>query len=212
MRAFKLCLGALLFVLGSVSATLAQSFKPVANPELVKSQIAKTAASTHSIQANFQEIRKMAVLKSEQFSEGVFYYKKSDQMRWQQTKPGSYIILINGAQFRISEAGKEKNVGGASKMASQIRELMIGLVNGDFQHNKAFVQAISESNDQYQILLTPQQNRLKKRYESINLRFSKSTLRVKQITFMEKSGDQSILKFSNEKFNQEISNSLFTAF
>jgi outer membrane lipoprotein-sorting protein len=97
-------------------------------------------------------------------------------------------------------------------MASQIKELMIGLVNGDFQHNKAFAQTISESADQYQIVLTPLQARLKKRYASINLYFSKTTFRIKQITFMEKSGDQSIMKFSNEKFNQEISSSLFTTF
>jgi outer membrane lipoprotein-sorting protein len=212
MQCFKLYVSTLFFILQSAVSTLAQSYKPVTNSELVKSQIAKKAASTTSIQAHFQEIRTMSVLKSPQYSEGIFYYKKSDQMRWQQAKPNQYIILIDGAKFRIQEDGKEKNIGGANKMASQVKELMIGLVNGDFQYNKSFEQTIGESPDQYQIVLTPLQTRLKKRYARIELYFVKNTLRMKQITFIEKNGDRSEMKFSNEKFNQEISNSLFTNF
>jgi outer membrane lipoprotein-sorting protein len=103
MRTYRSFLGIGFLMLMTVATTWAQIFKPVANPELVKSQIAKTAASTTSIQSHFQEVRKMAVLKSEQYAEGVFYYKKSDRMRWQQTKPSDYSILIDGEQFRISE-------------------------------------------------------------------------------------------------------------
>jgi hypothetical protein len=94
-------------------------------------------------------------------------------------------------------------------MAAQIKELMIGLVNGDFQQNKGFSLACMESDDHYQILLTPVNRRLKNVYSKISLVFLKSTLRLKELSFFEKGGDKSMMKFQQEKFNQPISENLF---
>jgi len=95
-------------------------------------------------------------------------------------------------------------------MASRIKELMIGLVNGDFQENKAFKQTITESSDLYQITLIPINKRLKNVYQKINLTFLKSTLRLKELSFFEKGGDRNTMKFQNEKINQPIAESVFS--
>ncbi|TLV03553.1 LolA family protein [Dyadobacter luticola] len=187
----------------------AQTFKPVANPDKVLAELQKTSQSTNSIQASFTEEKYLAVLKEPELSSGAFYYKQKDKMRWEQRSPVKYVILINGDKLRVQEAGKEKNVGQAGRMAAQIKELMIGLVNGDFQQNKAFSLAALESADQYQIMLTPVNRRLKNVYQKISLVFSKNTLHLKELSFFEKSGDKSVMKFQNEKFNQEIKDSLF---
>jgi len=198
---FLLCLGYL-----NLSA---QHFKPAANPEKILSELRKTSSATHSIQASFKEEKYLSVLKEPEHSSGLFYYQKNDKMRWEQKKPGSYIILINGDKLRIQEGGKEKNVAQAGRMAVQIKELMIGLVNGDFQQNRAFSQACMESADQYMIVLTPVNRRLKNIYSKITLVFSRTSLRLKELTFFEKSGDKSLMKFHQEKFNEPIDNSLF---
>lgn len=130
-------------------------------------------------------------------------------MRWEQKAPVKYVILINGDRIRVQEAGKEKNVGQAGRMAAQIKELMIGLVNGDFQQNKAFLQSCLENSDQYMVVLTPVNRRLKNIYSKITLVFPKSTLHLKELSFFEKGGDKSVMKFQNEKFNQPIDDSLF---
>lgn len=187
----------------------AQSFKPVANPEKVLADLRKTSRATTSIQAVFTEEKYLAVLKEPEKSSGLFYYRQQDKMRWEQRTPARYVILINGDKLRIQEGGKEKNVGQAGRMAAQIKELMIGLVNGDFQENKGFSMACLENDDQYQIVLTPLNRRLKNIYVKISMNFSKSTLRLKELSFLEKGGDKSIMKFQQEKFNQPIADNLF---
>ena len=192
--------------------SFSQNFKPAVNSEKILSDLKKTSQSTNSIQADFREEKKVAILKESKVSSGVFYYKKNDKMRWEQKLPFSYVILINGDRLRVQEAGKEKNVGQAGRMAAQIKELMIGLVNGDFQQNKAFSQNCLENADQYMVVLTPINRRLKNMYSKITLVFPKNTLHLKELSFFEKGGDKSVMKFQNEKFNQPVDDSLFLNF
>ena len=199
----------MLAVLMTASFAHAQSFKPVANPEKVLAELRKISQATTSIQASFTDEKYLAVLKDPEKSSGLFYYQQKDKMRWEQRTPSKYVILINGDKLRIQEGGKEKNVGQAGRMAAQIKELMIGLVNGDFQQNKGFSLAVSEDSDDYQIVLTPENRRLKNIYSKIAMIFSKSSLRLRELSFFEKGGDKSIMKFQQEKFNQPIAENLF---
>jgi len=200
---------ALLLCLGVSTSLIAQSFKTVSDPEKVGAALKKSSDAANSIQADFQEEKFLAVLKEPQKSSGIFYYQKNDKMRWEQKNPVKYVILVNGDRLRIQEAGKERKVGQAGRMAAQIKELMMGLVNGDFQDNKAFRQTISENSGSYLVTLDPVNKRLKNVYDKIDLLFSKSTLRLKELTFFQKDGDRSVMKFTNEKINQPISESLF---
>jgi outer membrane lipoprotein-sorting protein len=190
----------------------AQTFRPVTDPGKVLAALKKSSESATTVQADFEEEKVMAVLKAPQRSSGVFYYRKNDQLRWEQQKPTQYIILINGYKLRVQEKGKEKNVGQAGRMASQIRDLMLGLVNGDFQNSKDFSQTISENSSAYQISLVPVNKRLKGMYIQIDLVFAKSTMRLKDLTFLHKDGDRSMMRFSNEKVNQPIAERLFSEF
>ncbi|WP_426295397.1 LolA family protein [Dyadobacter endophyticus] len=196
-------------VLMAANFAQAQLFKPAANPERVLAELRKTSQATTSIQASFTEEKYLAVLKEPEKSSGLFYYQQKDKMRWEQRTPLKYIILINGDKLRIQEGGKEKNIGQAGRMAAQIKELMIGLVNGDFQQNKGFSSTVLEDGEHYQIVLTPVNRRLKNIYSKITMNFAKSSLRLKELSFFEKGGDKSLMKFQQEKFNQPISENLF---
>jgi outer membrane lipoprotein-sorting protein len=207
MKSIKTFITVAVFMAASFAQ--AQSFKPVANPEKVLAELRKTSQATSSIQASFAEEKYLAVLKEPEKSSGLFYYQQKDKMRWEQRTPSKYIILINGDKLRIQEGGKEKNVGQAGRMAAQIKELMIGLVNGDFQQNKGFSSIVLEDGDYYQIVLTPVNRRLKNIYSKIAMNFSKNSLRLKELSFYEKGGDRSLMKFQQEKFNQPIAENLF---
>ena len=196
----------------SIGLTHGQAFKSSADPDKVFQALRKASQEVNSIQAAFTEEKFLSVLKQPENSSGLFYYKKNDKMRWEQKTPVKYVILINGDRLRVQEAGKEKNVGQAGRMAAQIKELMIGLVNGDFQQNKAFSQNCLENADQYMVVLTPINRRLKNMYSKITLVFPKNTLHLKELSFFEKGGDKSVMKFQNEKFNQPIDDSLFLNF
>lgn len=200
------------FCLTSLLNVKAQSFKPATDPEKVFQELRKSSQTVNSIQASFSEEKHLSVLKGPEHSSGLFYYKKNDKMRWEQKLPIKHVILINGDRLRVQEAGKEKNVGQAGRIAAQIKELMIGLVNGDFQQNKAFSQSCQESESQYMVVLTPVNRRLKNVYSKITMVFPKNTLHLKELSFFEKNGDKSVMKFQNAKFNQPIDDSLFENF
>jgi len=189
-----------------------QTFKTAANPGKILADLKKTSQSTSSIQADFREEKYLSILKEPKISSGVFYYKKNDKMRWEQQVPFKYVILINGDKIRVQDQGKEKNMGSATRMAAQIKELMIGLVNGDFQQNKGFSLTCMESTDMYQVILSPTNKRLKSVYSKIELVFPKNTLRLAELSFFEKSGDKSLMKFQKEKLNQPIAEGLFLNF
>jgi outer membrane lipoprotein-sorting protein len=208
---YKVCLFLAFFFAVSVSVC-AQTFNPVANPEKVFTELRKASQGVNSVQASFTEEKYLSVLKEPERSTGIFYYKKNDKMRWEQKQPFKYVILVNGDRLRVQEAGKEKSVGQVGRIAAQIKELMIGLVNGDFQQNKAFTQTCAESGDQYMVVLTPVNRRLKNVYTKITMLFPKNTLRLKELSFFEKNGDKSVMKFSNEKIDQPITDGLFTDF
>lgn len=210
MKSIKIA--ALLAISAITPIVNAQSFRPVASQEKVLADLRKTSVATTSIQASFTEEKFLAVLKEPEKSSGLFYYQQKDKMRWEQRTPSKYIILINGDKLRIEEGGKEKNVGQAGRMAAQIKELMIGLVNGDFQQNKGFSINCMENDDQYLIVLTPVNRRLKNIYSKISMAFSKSSFRLKELSFFEKAGDRSVMKFQQEKFNQPIADHIFNAF
>ncbi|SKB75912.1 Outer membrane lipoprotein carrier protein LolA [Dyadobacter psychrophilus] len=202
----------LLVCFATIRLANGQAFKNSANQEKVFQDLRRASQAVSSIQAAFTEEKFLSVLKQPEYSSGLFYYKKNDKMRWEQKTPVNYVILINGDRMRVQEAGKEKNVGQAGRMAGQIKELMIGLVNGDFHQNKAFSQSCLESADQYMVVLTPVNRRLKSIYSKITLVFPKNTLHLKELSFFEKGGDKSVMKFQNEKFNQPIDDSLFLNF
>ncbi|WP_159471669.1 outer membrane lipoprotein carrier protein LolA [Dyadobacter sp. 3J3] len=207
MKLFKIYF---ILFLSIFSGTLfAQEFKPAANPDKILADLRKSSLATSSIQADFREEKFLSFLKEPEKSSGVFYYKKEDQMRWEQQMPFKYIILIKGEKLRVLDAGKEKNLGSAGKMAGQIKQVMLGLVNGDFQQSKAFTQVCMENADHYQVILTPTNKRMRNVYTKINLVFLRNNLRLKELTFFEKGGDKSIMKFQNEKFNQPIAETVF---
>lgn len=190
----------------------AQGFKATATPEMVFSELRKNAAGVSSIQADFTEIRHASYLKEPQKSAGRFVYQKKNKMRWEQKVPSSYIILIDDNSLRVAENGTEKNMKAAGGMAGMVREMLLMMVNGDFQSNKGFEKKVFENNTEYQIVLTPVERRLKQRYDRLELNFLKSTLSLKQLAFFEKGGDKQLMTFHNEKVNDPVNLALFTAF
>ncbi len=192
----------------SVSLT-AQEKKVLTNPEKFKTELKLQAQKTTSIIASFKQEKFMSFMKEPQLSEGMFYYEKANKMRWEQNIPTNYVMLINKESVRIKDNGKEKNIKGANKMMGKINTLMLGLVNGDIIEDNSFTTNYFVSDAYYIVQLIPKQKRLQSIFNTIELSFSKTTTRLKVLTFYESAEDKSVIKFFDEKFNQPIHSSLF---
>ena len=190
-------------------STFAQEKTPLKNPTKLKNKLIKQSKETTSIVADFTQEKHVSFMKKTQISKGKFYYQQHDKMRWEQTSPFNYVLLINNGKVRIKDNGKEKNIKGASKMMGKINKLMLGLINGQIFDNKDFTSKYYSNKDFYIVELTPKNKRLKAIFNTIELTFSKKTIRLKTLTFFEKSGDKSVMKFFNDKFNTSIKSSIF---
>ncbi|WP_025761939.1 outer membrane lipoprotein carrier protein LolA [Dyadobacter tibetensis] len=201
----------LLYLFLIAHAVPAQNFQAARQPQQVQEFLKKSADNTESIQAKFTEEKKMSVLKGVQKASGNFYFKKQDRMRWEQKLPDPYIILIDGAAVRIKDGGKEKNLEG-TRMAQQIRMLILGLINGNFTEDKSFEKLYLEHATAYQVRLLPRNKRLKAIYQEIRLIFDKKSGILEQLTFIEKGGDRRDMLFYDQVINKPLAESLFSKF
>ncbi len=209
---FKNSLSLLVVFLCLIGSTYAQTKTVSKNPTAILTKLKKTSKETNTISASFKQEKQVSFMNTPQLSEGVFYYAKEDKMRWEEQKPNHYILLINGESIKIKEGDKEKKMGGGAKMLTQTNKLMIGLINGEIFESKDFDSKYFENSTHFIVELFPKNKKLKAVFKSIDLVFNKKTLRLKTLTFNEKSGDTSKMTFFNEKINQTLNNSLFLNF
>lgn len=200
-----------IIIFGAVSL-YAQEVKPMNDASEFLTKLKQTSISTQSIKADFTEEKFLSYLKEPHKSSGIFYYKKENKLRWEKVEPSSYIFLVNGDNVKIKENEKEKDVSSFNQAIGKIKELMLTLVNGEFQSSKAFTPVYFQNNEIYFIKLIPKNKKLATVFESIQLTFSKETMRLKELAFYEKSGDKSVMKFYNDVVNQDLPDQLFTNF
>ena len=181
------------------------------NKESIVSAIKKTAKSTQSITADFVQTKKLSYLKEPIITSGKFY-SQGEKMRWQQSKPYTYIMLISEAGLKIKDEDKEKKYGEmAEKFIGQIRKILQSSINADFESNEDLKPSYFENKNYYKVVLEPQNRQLKKMYKSIELSFDKTSFRLKMLTFVVEEGS-SEMRFMNEEFNNELKTTLFTNF
>ena len=190
----------------------AQEMKPMGNSTEFVNKLKEASKQTNTIMADFMEEKYVSFLKEPQKSVGVFYYKKNNKIRWEKSTPFKYIFLANGDKIKIQDNGKEVNTASANKIVGKIKELMLTLVNGEFNSGKIFIPSYFENAENYVVKLIPKGKKLGNLYDYIQLSFSKQTLLLQELAFHEKSGDKSIMTFSNSKTNQIIDDTVFTNF
>ena len=186
--------------------------EPLNNPEEFTEKLKQASISNNSIKADFVEQRFMSALKEPQTSFGIFYYKKENKLRWEKTKPTSYVFFFENNKVRVKENNHEKDVSSYNQVVGRIKDLMLTLVNGDFSNGKQFDPQYFQTKSEYIVKLKPRNKRMSNAFDYIQLSFNKKNLLLEELAFYEKSGDRNIMKFSNQMVNTELSDSLFKNF
>lgn len=202
----------ILFFLFCSGLAIGQDFKPVANFNKIQAEINKTSESIKTIKSNFIQEKQLSFLTESIKSEGLFRYKKEDRLRWEYTQPFKYLILFNGNEVVIKD-GNNTNVfdAGSNALFKQINNLMLGAVKGDLGKNKDFDFSLNESPKQYQLLLKPVNDNMKKYVAGVEIYFEKGDLAVSSIKIIESTGDFTKITFYDRKFNEPIDEKTFTS-
>lgn len=206
----RLTIALILFIWIPVLANAQQ--EPLNNPEEFTEKLKQASISNNSIKADFIEQRFMSALKEPQTSFGIFFYKKENKLRWEKTKPTSYVFISENNKVRVKENNHEKDVSSYNQVVGRIKDLMLTLVNGDFSNGKQFDPQYFQTKSEYIVKLKPRNKRMSNAFDYIQLSFNKKNLLLEELAFYEKSGDRNIMKFSNQMINTELSDSLFKNF
>ncbi len=202
----------ILLILFFVTANLSsqENFHPVKNEHAVKPKFNKRANTLTSIKSDFVQEKYLASLSSTIVSSGKFWYKKSNKLRWEYTKPFKYIIIIKDKKVTVKDENNttiyNKN---PNKIFQQLNGILASSVNGTLINNPRYTFALSENTKQYQIKLTPTNIEDKEVFSNIQLFFLKSTMAVYRIKILESSGDSITITFKNKVINTPISEKVF---
>ena len=194
----------LLFLCAGSVLHLAAQWKPLENSTLFKTKFSEVAASTLSIKADYTQSKHSDYFAKPLVSKGVFLFDHSGKMRWEQSVPDSYIILISGDQLSIKKNGKiEKHALSTNNYYSYLQLLMMGTTNGKLLNSRDFTYQYFSGNSGYLVKLLPKNKKLSSFFSYINLEID-TKYRLKSMKMVEKSGDYTLIEFSNAVFNIAI--------
>jgi|GEM_PF-1027941 len=200
-----------LFFLTTISAA-AQDLKPLAATDPALASLKKTLGAMQSIQGKIRQEKSFAFLEDKLISTGSFSYKKENRLRWQFNEPIEYIILIKDNSMRLREDGKEKQYKGVDKILRQVKEIILGCIDGSIITNTNYKTVFFANANALKIDLQPKDKQMREFIQRIEVEFEKKDTRLKSVLLTDPSGDITRILFSDIRTGQPINESSFTDF
>ena len=200
----------LLFLLPFFSS--AQDWKTLGADNAMLTELKSTLKGMQSIKGDIQQEKSFAFLTEKLISKGVFLYQKESKLRWEFKEPIEYIILINENSMRLKEEGEEKKYKGMNQILRQVKEIILGCIDGSIMTNPHYKTVFSTDGNSIRIQLQPKEKNLKEFIQQIDVEFLKDGSLLKKVTLTDPSDDMTVILFSNIKSNQEINEALFADF
>ena len=188
----------------------AQDWKTLNSEDAGLVELKSALAKMEAVKGDIKQEKAFAFLTEKLISEGVFYYQKESKLRWEFNEPIEYIILINENSMRLKEEGEEKKYKGMNQILRQVKEIILGCIDGSIMSNSNYKTAFSTNGISIRIQLQPKAKNLKEFIQQIDVEFAKSSSVLKTVTLTDPSGDKTEIVFSNVVSNQKVDESVFT--
>lgn len=203
----------LLAVCSQISLLKAQSsekYTKVTNIQEVRQVFEKIKSASATIDADFIQEKKIDILENTLVSKGKFLFKQKNSLRLEYTTPSYYLVVMSGGKMMIKDKDKKTKIDGkGSKLFTQIQNVMTGILAGEVLDNKDFKYELFKSANHYKVKLYPQTGAIKELLNEVEFVAQLETLKAHSMTMFEKSGDITLMKFSNVKNNIPIDDKVF---
>lgn len=168
--------------------------------------------TTNTIQSPFVQEKHLSVFEDVITSNGQFFFKKENQLRWEYTAPFQYLILFNNDKIWIKDDEKVSTFDTKSnQMFKQINDMMTNVLQGKIlQENAEYRKEYFENDAYYYIKLYPVKEDVKEFLQEIHLSFDKEKYTVTKIKMVETSGDFTSISFTAPLLNKSIGDEKFT--
>lgn len=196
-----------------VSPIFAQKtgFEKVENEADFRQKMEETTLTTHSIKSDFVQEKQLSFMEEPILSEGQFFFKKEQKIRWEYQQPFSYIVILNGSELLIDDEGHTNEIDLKGNKTFQeinatINNSLQGNVWGNADH---FEPVLLENGGLYLIQLLPQTAQMKEYFTKIEVYFNKKNYQLEQVILFENGGDFTKIVFKNSVINGEVKEALF---
>jgi outer membrane lipoprotein carrier protein len=190
----------------------AQDWKTLSADDSKLTELRSALANMESIKGDIKQEKGFSFLTEKLVSEGVFLYQNESKLRWEFKEPIEYIILINENSMRLKEEGEEKQYKGMNQILRQVKEIILGCINGSIMTNSNYKTSFFTNETDIRIQLQPKAKNLKQFIEQIEVEFSTEGSTLQKVTLTDPSGDMTDIRFSNIVVNEKIDAAAFADF
>jgi outer membrane lipoprotein-sorting protein len=176
-----------------------------------KKKFAAESAKVVSIACDFSQEKTLTALTEKITSTGKFWFKRSNKLRLEYTKPFVYLIIMNGDKMLVRDNQKENRINvKSSKLFQQVNRIMIDCVQGNILDSKDFTTRVFENGTTFLLEMTPVSKSLREFFQTIVLTVDKKDYSAKSIAMNEPMGDVTLILFEHKKINEPIPDTVFT--
>lgn len=198
-----------LFILIACTA-FAQTFTPVKDVPAVVQKIIEASKKINTIQCDIEQQKQVAMLTDKAISKGKFYFKRTNMVRIDYTKPTKNLVVMNAGKMMVQDDKKTSKMDmHRSKMFQQLSNIIIGSIDGSLFTGKDFKVSYAESKTQVQVTLKPVSKTLANYLSTIELVLDKKDYTAVSLQMNEPSGDNTLLLFTNKQLNVAVADELF---
>ena len=191
-------LAALLLGLSLAGSVSAQDLKVLSEPDAQKAAAAINSANAgvKSLQADFMQVKEMAIVKEKMVSSGKMYFQDGS-LRWEYLKPSKSVFVTDKDQMK------------SNRMFRSMAGLMAGSLTGINLNDPSFKVTLYSPGKGYVAELVPMKREMKQMFTKIRLLFGADN-RVRQVELEESQG-RTVITLSNVKYNVSLDPGLFKA-
>jgi len=210
MRRRRIGIALMFFLFAHSSFAQYPTYKAVSDLTAFKKQFSTESAKVSSINSTFVQEKILTALTEKITSEGKFWFKRSNKVKIEYTKPFRYVMTMNGDKMKVKDDQKESTINVKSnKLFQQINRIMVDCVQGTILDSKDFTSKVFENDKTYLLEMTPSSKSLREFFQTIVLVVEKKDYTVKSIEMNEPSGDKTVISFFNKKINESIGDEVF---
>ncbi|HLA52972.1 MAG TPA: outer membrane lipoprotein carrier protein LolA, partial [Flavitalea sp.] len=154
--------------------------------------------------------KNLSMLSEKIKSKGKFWFKKENRIRMEYLSPFQYIMVINKDRVTIRDGQKTNSMSVSSnRLFQQVNKIIIDCVQGSALNNTDFKTRVFGNSNNYLIEMKPISKSLKNLFESIVITLDKKDNSVSSINMIEKSGDNTFIRFTGKQMNTNIADEVF---
>lgn len=201
-----------LFFLATQFCLGQNNFKPMKDTHAFTEKFNQTTKSLTSTKSDFVQEKHLSFMEDNIVSKGVFRYKKDNKVRLEYTTPFQYLMVLSEGKMYIKDGNKVNKFDTRSnKLFRQINDMLINTLNGNVLQSKDYAVSYFENEALYRMELKPTEKTIQDLMQKIDIYIDKKKLYVSKVEITEKSGDYTLMSFTNVQQNAPIKDEEFVA-